>query len=126
MANTPSESLFRRIGPGATESAHDRFAVVDAALRRSQEGLAKRLAKSIGESAAEASIINVGDVVAQNPLLQEILATAEFGKQWPPSPKWNEFRSFMPSMSEAALSSPDAVEATVKQFAGEVNAVLAA
>ncbi len=71
------------------------------------------------------SFIN-SDVVAQNPLLQEILATAEFGKQWPPSPKWNEFRSFMPSMSEAALSSPDAVEATVKQFAGEVNAVLAA
>ena len=32
MANTPSDPLFRRIGPGATESGHDRFAVVDAAL----------------------------------------------------------------------------------------------
>ena len=32
MANTPSESLLRRIAPGATESGHDRFAVVDAAL----------------------------------------------------------------------------------------------
>jgi cupin fold WbuC family metalloprotein len=32
MVNTPSDSLFRRIGPGATESGHDRFAVVDAAL----------------------------------------------------------------------------------------------
>ena len=32
MAKTPTDSLFRRIGPGATESGHDRFAVVDAAL----------------------------------------------------------------------------------------------
>lgn len=32
MANRPSASLLRRIGPGATESGHDRFAVVDAAL----------------------------------------------------------------------------------------------
>lgn len=69
------------------------------------------------------SFIN-SDLVAENPLLQDILRTAEYGYQWPPSPKWNHFRSFIPSMSEAALSSPQPVEATVKQFASEVNAVL--
>lgn len=70
IAGAAARPFLRGGAKAAAKTAED--AVVDVALRRSQEGLAKRLAKSIGESAAEASIINVGDVVAQNALYNSV------------------------------------------------------
>lgn len=64
------------------------------------------------------------DIVAEKPLLQQLLQAAEVGVQWPPSPKWNEFRSFVPSMSEALMTDAGPVEPVVRQFAGEINAIL--
>jgi multiple sugar transport system substrate-binding protein len=64
------------------------------------------------------------DVVTSSPLLQAFLKNVEVGFQWPPSAKWNDFRSQITTMSDGFLAQAGPVDDFVKNGAKEINAIL--
>ncbi len=66
-----------------------------------------------------------GPEVTGEPLLVALLKAIEFGFQWPPTPKWNDFREKMTSMSDAFMAQPGPVDQIVIDTAKEVNTILA-
>lgn len=63
--------------------------------------------------------------VKSEPLMAMVLKVIEYGYQWPPTPKWNDFRSHITTMSDAFMAQPGPVDQIVKDAAKEINAVLA-
>ena len=64
------------------------------------------------------------EAIASDPLMQGLLANVPIGHQWPPTPAWNEFRSFIPAMGDSVMATDGDIGGIVKEFASEVNAVL--
>ena len=64
------------------------------------------------------------EAVASDELMQGLLANIPIGHQWPPTPAWNEFRSFVPAMSDAVMATDGDISGIVTDFASQINAAL--
>ena len=53
-----------------------------------------------------------------------LINNIEVGYQWPPTPKWNDFRSFVPAMNDEFMAQEGPVDEIVKRYAEEINTVL--
>jgi ABC-type glycerol-3-phosphate transport system substrate-binding protein len=66
------------------------------------------------------------DTVKSDPHLKAVLDNVEIGFQWPASAKWNDYRSFLTSMSEGFMAQEGPVDQFVHDAAKEINAQLQA
>jgi multiple sugar transport system substrate-binding protein len=65
------------------------------------------------------------EAAKSEPLIPEFLKQVENGFQWPPTGKWNDFRSMITSMSDGFLAQDGKVDEFVKNAAKDINAILA-
>lgn len=66
------------------------------------------------------------EAIKGDEILKALIENVPFGYQWPPTRYWNDFRSFVPAMSDAVMAQEGSITETVKQFASEVNAAIEA
>jgi ABC-type glycerol-3-phosphate transport system substrate-binding protein len=59
-----------------------------------------------------------------DPLRLALVSNIDIGVQWPPTPKWNDFRSFVPAMNDEFMAQEGPVDEIVKRYAEEINTVL--